>query len=144
MISLIHQVWRKYRYYLRFQPDALDPVSNQFFALVGLGDSHLRGETPINWCKMLSYAGTLASRSRSPQVVAGIIAHCFELKNVTIRQWEKRQVMIAQEQKCVLGKQNYQLGENTTIGDAVTDIGGKFTICIHQLSKSRFEDFLPS
>ncbi len=144
IITLVHEIWRKYRYYLRFEPDAMDAVSSQFFALVGLGDAHLRADTPINWCKMLSYAGTLAGRSRSPQVVAGIVAHCFDLDEVHIRQWEKRELRISPEQKCTLGMNNVSLGQNSVIGDVATDISGKFTLCLSGLTRTRFEDFLPS
>ncbi|MBV7298319.1 type VI secretion system baseplate subunit TssG [Enterovibrio paralichthyis] len=144
LISLVFQIWRKYRYYIRFKEDATDTFSAQLFALVGLGDKELRGETPINWCKMLSYAGMLAGKSRSPQVVSGIIAHCFDLEDVSIRQWELRQVAIPEEQKMTLGKANVALGVDSVIGESVQDRCGKFVICIGSLSQERFKDFLPS
>ncbi|WP_333014297.1 type VI secretion system baseplate subunit TssG [Vibrio vulnificus] len=144
LINLVYRVWRKYRYYVRFQPGAQDLFSAQLFALVGLGDPDLRGETPINWCKMLAYAGTLAGRSRSPHVVAGIIAHCFELSDVSIRQWVRRRVEIDRSQQFELGKRNAALGVDTVVGESVIDCSGKFVICIKQLSRSRFADFLPS
>ncbi|CAM3875731.1 hypothetical protein VA7868_00537 [Vibrio aerogenes CECT 7868] len=143
LITLVYRVWRKYRYYVRFQDDAQDLFSQQLFALVGLADPDLRGDTPINWCKMLAYAGVLAGRSRSPQVVAGIIAHCFDLEDVTIRQWEKRKVAINQEQQFCLGKQNGQLGMDSVIGESVMDCNGKFVVCVNGLSRQRFTDFLP-
>ena len=89
LINLVYRIWRKYRYFVRFQPDAQDDFSAQLLSLVGLGSPELRGDTPINWCKMLAYSGTLAGRSRSPQVVSGIIAHCFDLEEVEIRQWDE-------------------------------------------------------
>jgi type VI secretion system protein ImpH len=143
LIALVYRIWRKYRYYIRFQPGAEDQFSAQLFALVGLGDPQLRGETPINWCKMLAYAGTLAGRSRSPTVVAGIIAHCFDLENVEIRQWVTRKVKIAKEQQMALGCMNGRLGEDTVIGESVFDCNGKFVICIKDLTRDRFNDFLP-
>lgn len=144
LINLVYRIWRKYRYYVRFQPDAQDQLSSQLFALVGLGDADLRGETPINWCKMLAYSGMLAGRSRSPQVVSGIIAHCFDLPDVTIKQWVRRKVAIQPYQQLSLGKQNGELGVNTLLGDSVMDCNGKFTICINGLTQDRFADFLPS
>ncbi len=144
LINLVYRIWRKYRYYVRFQPDAKDAFSAQLFALVGLGDTDLRGETPINWCKMLAYAGTLAGRSRSPQVVAGIIAHCFDLQDVQIRQWVRRKVHIDKSQQLSLGQQNAQLGVDSMVGESVMDCNGKFVICIGKLSRERFADFLPS
>ena len=144
LINLVYRVWRKYRYYVRFQAGAQDQFSAQLFALVGLGDPDLRGETPINWCKMLAYAGTLAGRSRSPQVVAGIIAHCFDLEDVTIRQWVRRRVLIDKSQQLGLGVQNASLGIDSIIGESVVDCSGKFVICIGNLTQERFADFLPS
>jgi type VI secretion system protein ImpH len=143
LISLVYRIWRKYRYYVRFQDDAQDLFSQQLFALVGLADPDLRGETPINWCKMLAYAGVLAGRSRSPQVVAGIIAHCFDLHDVSIRQWVRRKVMIDSSQQFCLGRRNGRLGEDSVIGESVRDCNGKFVICIKGLSRERFTDFLP-
>ncbi|ASU23661.1 hypothetical protein CCZ37_13755 [Vibrio qinghaiensis] len=144
LINLVYRVWRKYRYYVRFQAGAQDQFSSQLFALVGLGDADLRGETPINWCKMLAYAGTLAGRSRSPQVVSGIIAHCFDLQEVSIRQWVRRKVRIEPYQQFCLGKQNGELGINSMLGESVMDCNGKFVICIKNLTRERFADFLPS
>ncbi len=144
VITLLYQIWRKYRYYVRFREDATDNFSAQLFALVGLADDRLRGETPINWCKMLSYAGILMGRSRSPQAVAGIIAHCFDLDDVEIKEWQKRIVPIPPEQQMRLGMQNMCLGSDTVIGTQITDCMGKFKICLNDLSEMRFADFLPS
>ncbi len=143
LITLVYRVWRKYRYYVRFQEEAKDQFSDQLFALVGLADKRMRGDTPINWCKMLAYSGMLAGRSRSPQMVAGIISHCFELPDVSIRQWVKRRVPIPKEQRIQLGEQNSRIGVDTVIGDIVNDIKGKFAIQIKGLDKARFADFLP-
>ncbi|MCL1125546.1 type VI secretion system baseplate subunit TssG [Shewanella surugensis] len=144
LISLFYKSWRKYRYYVRFQDNASDAFSAQVFSLVGLANEDLRGETSINWCKMLAYAGMLAGRSRSPQTVSGIIAHCFDLNNVSIREWEKRKVRIPESQQFLLGKDNASLGMDTMIGEQVTDVMGKFVICIDDLSFELFQDFLPS
>ncbi len=144
LLTLLYQIWRKYRYYVRFREDATDNFSAQLFSLVGLGDDRLRGETPINWCKMLSYAGLLMGRSRSPQAVSGIIAHCFDLDNVEIKEWQKRIIPIPHEQQMQLGIQNMTLGSDTVIGAQIADCMGKFKICLNDLSEARFADFLPS
>lgn len=144
LVELFHQVWRKYRYYVQFQPDASDQFSDQLFALVGLASPDMRGDTPINWCKMLAYSGMLAGKSRSPQVVAGIVAHCFDLSHVTVESWQLRHVPVPEEQRCLLGKQGVSLGIDTVIGNTVADRSGKFVLRISELSDSRFRDFLPT
>ncbi|WP_027362143.1 type VI secretion system baseplate subunit TssG [Halodesulfovibrio aestuarii] len=143
LVSLVYRIWRKYRYYIRFEANAADAFSSQLFALVGLADDTLRSETSINWCKMLAYAGMLAGRSRSPQVVSGIIAHCFDLPDVTIKQWQVRKVTIPVAQRMSLGKRNSFLGQDTVIGCHVQDCTGKFVICLRELTLERFRDFLP-
>lgn len=144
LINLVYRIWRKYRYFVRFQPDAQDDFSAQLLSLVGLGSPDLRGDTPINWCKMLAYSGTLAGRSRSPQVVAGIIAHCFDLEEVEISQWTRRTVKIDPSQQTRVGGANSQLGVSSMVGESIVDCNGKFTICIRQLTRKKFSEFLPS
>ncbi|AEF55522.1 type VI secretion protein, VC_A0111 family [Marinomonas posidonica IVIA-Po-181] len=144
LISLVYQSWRKYRYYVRFQEEAKDKFSNQLFSLVGLADDDLRGDTPINWCKMLAYSGTLAGKSRSPQVVSGIISHCFDLEEVSIKQWVKRKVLIKENQQVRLGMKNSTIGQDVVVGNYVNDIKGKFILQLKGLSRDQFLDFLPS
>ncbi|MCL9781344.1 type VI secretion system baseplate subunit TssG [Vibrio sp. S4M6] len=144
LLSLVYRIWRKYRYYIRYKPNASDDFSDQLFSLVGLADKDLQGKTALNKSKMLAYAGTLAGRSRSPQVVAGIIAHYFDLQHVSIRQWELRTVAIENDQRMQLGINKCELGEDVTLGSKVEDRSGKFVIEISNLTYSRFNDFLPT
>ena len=104
LVMLFHRAWRKYRYYVRFKPGASDGFSELIFALIGLGDSRLREATPVNWSKMLAYSGLMAGRSRSPEVVSGIVAHCFDLDHVSLEQWFLRKVAIADDQPTRLGQ----------------------------------------
>ncbi|SDX68878.1 type VI secretion system baseplate subunit TssG [Marinobacter mobilis] len=144
LLTLFHRSWRKYRYYVRYQPGASDGFSDHIFALVGLGDRHLRGETPVPWSKMLAYAGLMAGRSRSPDVVSGIVAHCFDLERVDIEQWVLRKVAIPRDQQTALGRSNASLGVDTLAGRSVRDRSGKFVLRLQDLSKERFADFLPN
>lgn len=144
LLTLFHRVWRKYRYYIRFQAGASDGFSDHIFALVGLGDRRLRGETPINWSKMLSYAGLMAGRSRSPDVVSGIVAHCFDLDEVDIEPWVLRKVEIPRDQRTRLGGHNARLGNSTLVGGSIRDRSGKFILRVRGLSRERFADFLPN
>ncbi len=143
LVTLFHRAWRKYRYYVRFRPEASDGFSDHIFALVGLSDPKLRQATPVNWSKMLAYAGLMAGRSRSPEVVSGIIGHCFDLDSVEIEQWVLRQVEIPQDQQTRLGGANSSLGNDTLMGAAIRDRSGKFILRIRNLDRKRFADFLP-
>ncbi|RMJ03050.1 hypothetical protein DOQ08_02515 [Marinobacter litoralis] len=144
LVTLFHRAWRKYRYYIRFQPGASDGFSELVFSLTGLGDRRLREATPVNWSKMLAYAGLMAGRSRSPEVVSGIVAHCFDLDDVSIEQWVLRKVAIAEDQQTRLGQANASLGHDTLMGSSIRDRSGKFTLRLRNLSRQRFADFLPN
>ena len=144
LLSLLHQGWRKYRYYVRFQQQANDRFSRYVFALIGLNDQQLRGATPIPWSRLLSYAGVIASRSRAPATVAGIVAHCFDLHRVSIREFEVRKVTIAPAQRHVIGTPTSVLGESFFIGGSTRTRGSKFTLVIAGLDQARFLEFLPS
>lgn len=93
---------------------------------------------------MLAYSGLMAGRSRSPEVVSGIVAHCFDLDDVSVEQWVLRKVTIADDQQTRLGQANACLGSNTLVGSAIRDRSGKFVLRLRNLSRQRFADFLPN
>ncbi|AIR90643.1 type VI secretion system baseplate subunit TssG [Pseudomonas cremoricolorata] len=144
LLSLLHRIWRKYRYYIRFQSGARDRFSQYIFALLGLNDQQLRGATELPWSRLLSFAGVIASRSRAPGTVAGIIAHCFDLQQVRIREFETRAVPIAIGQRVSLGRDNGALGRTFSIGSRTRTRSSKFVIVISGLDQTQLLDLLPS
>ncbi|WP_313644739.1 type VI secretion system baseplate subunit TssG [Pseudomonas sp.] len=142
--TLLHQGWRKYRYYRRFQPGATDGFSRYIFAMIGLDDAALRGATPLPWSRLLSFVGMIASRSRSPGMVAGMIAHCFDLQQVSIRELEKRTLLIPPPQRNGLGLLNCALNDNFLVGGSTESRSSKFTIVIAGLDQQQFRELLPS
>lgn len=149
LLTLLHQAWRKYRYYVRFRHEAQDHFSRYVFGLIGLGDTELRGATPLPWGRLLSFAGQIASRSRSPQMVAGIVAHCFDLQDVKVREYQQRYVELADQERVALGRRQAkarpvgELGESFVIGGRVRTRHSKFILAITGLSQQRFREFLP-
>ncbi|VTR16337.1 Uncharacterized protein conserved in bacteria [Serratia fonticola] len=45
LLMLLHQIWRKYRYYICFDEGGNDDVSQRMFALVGLSNEAIRKKT---------------------------------------------------------------------------------------------------
>ncbi|MNJ14846.1 hypothetical protein D3C77_90800 [compost metagenome] len=144
LLTLLHQSWRKHRYYIRFQSEARDRFSRYVFSLIGLNDNDLRGTTSLPWGRLLSFAGLIASRSRSPSVVSGIVEHCFDLQGVYIREFEIRSVLVPERQRLVLGKANGELGSSFVVGERTNTRASKFTLVIPDLTQARFREFLPS
>jgi len=144
LITLLHRSWRKYRYSIRFRPNAEDYFSQYVYSLIGMNDHNLRGETPLPWSRMLTYIGMIATRSRAPSMVSGIIAHCFDLQQVEIRQWVERYVDIPNIQQNKLAAANITLGHDFSIGERVLTINSKFIVSIKKLTQEGYRDFLPS
>lgn len=144
LLTLFHRIWRKYRYYVRYRPGATDGFSDHILALAGLSDPALRSNAAVSESKLLSYAGMLAGRSRSPEVVCGVIAHCFDLSDVTIEPFVLRHVSVPEDQQTALGSRNARLGQDTVMGSGRRDRGGKFILRLGGLSAERFPDFLPN
>lgn len=77
-------------------------------------------------------------------MVAGMTAHCFDLLDVTIREFEKRVVQIPQSQRNGLGSRNCTLNDNFRVGGSTVSRNSKFTIVIAGLDQQQFREFLPS
>jgi type VI secretion system protein ImpH len=144
LLSLLHRSWRKYRYYIRFQTEGSDQFSRYIFALIGLGNEQLRGNTQLPWGRLLSFAGVIANRSRAPGTVAGIIAHCFDLQKVRIREFEIRSVATDARQTLSLGRSNGHLGSTFVVGGRTRTRSSKFTLLIGDLDQAQLRAFLPS
>jgi len=143
IVGLLYRSWRKFRYYRRYRPGGGDVFSRWIYSLFGLGLDESRLETRIYWPRLLCFAGMLSTRNRSPALISTVLAHAFELSDVNVEQWVKRQVRIPADQKSALGQANVRLGDNFVIGENAADIQGKIRICIGNLTFKRFQDFLP-
>jgi type VI secretion system protein ImpH len=140
---LLLPIWQKYRYYSRFQAGALDPFSQQLFALIGLGSEQIRSASELNWKRLLPYLGLLSLRAHSAALIESVLRYYFKHSELFIEQCLERQVSILDEQRNRLGRANSRLSEDLVLGDSVRDRGGKFRIHIRQLSWDRFHEFLP-
>ncbi len=140
---LLLPIWQKYRYYARFTTGARDPLSEQLFALIGLGGEQIRAASELNWKRLLPYLGLLSLRAHSAALIESVLRYYFKHADLRIEQCLERQVDILGEQQNRLGRANSQLGENLVLGERVRDRGGKFRIHIRQLSWDRFHEFLP-
>jgi type VI secretion system protein ImpH len=140
---LLLPIWQKYRYRVRFRSGALDPFSEQLFALIGLGGETIRRAEELNWKRLLPYLGLLSLRAHSAALIESVLRYYFKHAELFIEQCLERQVQILAEQRNRLGLGNSQLGESLVLGERVRDRGGKFRIHIRQLNWDRFHEFLP-
>ncbi|MWO89164.1 type VI secretion system baseplate subunit TssG, partial [Escherichia coli] len=144
---------RKYRYHISFRNGGVDAFSQRMYSLVGLGHRQLRDKLAINHSKMLAYSGILANPGRSPEIICGLVSHCFDLSEVTLQNWQRRKVDIEPDQQNSLGSYSLKNGEklagrsvlgNFVLGTRVPDLSGKFQLSITSLTRKQFLSFLPS
>lgn len=141
---LLNRIWRKYRHHITFQPEGRDTFSQRLFALIGLENPSVRTSLNITHGKLLAYAGLLSGVSRSPEILCGLIAHCFDLEDVTINSWQHRYVPVPDDQQTILGSHNSSLGTDIIIGDVLDDCSAKFTLCLNNMSLKQYLRFLPT
>lgn len=140
---LMLPIWKKYRYRASFESGAIDPFSEQLFALIGLGGQEIRLATELNWKRLLPYLGLLSLRAHSAALIEAVLRYYFKHAELTIEQCLERRVEILNEQRNCLGLANTLLGESVVLGERVRDRSGKFRIHIRQLDWQRFHEFLP-
>ncbi|MDN4502255.1 type VI secretion system baseplate subunit TssG [Alteromonadaceae bacterium BrNp21-10] len=143
-ISLHYRILSKYLLFNRIQPGLQDDVSNWLFSLIGLrGVTGLSTPPLTKLHRLLANLGLLATQNRSGAMVSRIVSHYFDRVPVKVEEFVERQVLISDEQRVSLGKQQSTLGENMTIGTQLTDMAGKFRLIIGPLDFARYQDFLP-
>ena len=153
LTQFVWHIWRKYRYHVSFRNGGVDAFSQRMYSLVGLGHRQLRDKLAINHSKMLAYSGILANPGRSPEIICGLVSHCFDLSNVTLQNWQRRKVDIEPDQQNSLGCYSLKNGEKRAgrsvlgsfvLGTRVLDLSGKFQLSITNLTRKQFLSFLPS
>lgn len=111
LTQFVWHIWRKYRYHISFRNGGVDAFSQRMYSLVGLGHRQLRDKLAINHSKMLAYSGILANPGRSPEIICGLVSHCFDLSEVTLQNWQRRKVDIEPDQQNSLGSYSLKNGE---------------------------------
>lgn len=143
LLSLLYAAWAKYRWEFRFAADASDRVSRQVLGLAGLPDAATREAVGLPPARLLRYAGVLLQRPRGASLVAGAVSDYFEDVPVRVRECVPRWVRLAPEDRLRLGRASSRLGEETVLGSAVPDRGGKCRIEVGPLDLERYRAFLP-
>ncbi|WP_413111693.1 type VI secretion system baseplate subunit TssG [Thaumasiovibrio sp. DFM-14] len=142
-LSMFYRIWRKNRYQVTYESGATDRMSSILYNLVGLSsEGEVRDHLHLDWAKLLSYLGQLSARTRSADLVGGIVKHCFNLSDVAVEEWVRREIDIPLSQQTRLGVINHQLGELSHLGNRMVDITGKFNLVIKGINYQQYKLFL--
>lgn len=142
LISLFHSIWRKSRFFLRYQPGGGDPISKRFLALCGFPIEERTQIGHISRAALLPHVGLMSLYSSSADTVSATISNFFGIP-CTIEEFVSRQVDIDAGSVSMLGGQQSCLGEDIVLGSRVQDDLGKFRIRLGAAPYLVIAPFLP-
>lgn len=143
LITVFHQIWRKYKYYIKFNPNFSDNYSRNIMNLLGVSRDFIEF-THLNWHKIFYHLGIIQSGIRTKEALTSIIQHYFDLHDISLEEHVRKIVEVEVEQKNQVGIKNVMLGENFILGDKVESFSNKFRVNINNLKLDEFYQFLPN
>lgn len=143
IISILLEIWRKYRYYAQYEAAASDRLSQKFFGFIGAEVPEIRMAKAIQWPRLMAYMGLIAFNGEATSSLESILRHYFQHNEISIIPCMPRWVRIPEDQQTMIGVQNCDLGHDFILGDEMLDQTGKFRIRIGDLTWDDFLAFLP-
>ena len=149
LVSLFYRAWAKHRPAVLYEvastrDEGPDALTQDLFALLGMGTHGLRGRLGIDDESLLLYAGLIAQRPHSAAAVRGILHDYFSIP-VEIDQCIGSWYELEDVDRCYLSgeSERNQLGVGSFIGDEVWDQQARFRIRVGALDLKRFKQYLP-
>jgi type VI secretion system protein ImpH len=145
MISFFYRGWEKYRFFVEFERDGHDQLSERVLDLEGLGTEGLRSRSGILDQVFLYYAGNLARHVRSAAALERILAEYFEIP-VKIEQFAGTWRSLVPENQTRFtgeGGVSEQLGAGVVAGDEVWDHHGRIRVWLGPMTLAQYLEFLP-
>lgn len=143
LVSLLQDTWEKYRYYIQYQEQATDQISQWLFGMVGFPDIESLEAMLLEWHKLLPLASLFAMKAKNAAGLVAVLEGYFPGISFAVEECIHRKVQIPPDQSHQMGIDNCSMGINAMLGEEVDDRMGKFRIHIHNLDKVEFQDFLP-
>ena len=162
-VSLFYRAWEKYRLPFTYERTHLensllnkaglkktrqsDPITKAFESLLGMNDSVIQKQLPINVEELIFYSGLFSTQRRSANALESSLSEYLGVP-ITINQFIGEWMPLFDDDRCQLpvfpltGKNNC-LGVDTVIGDQVYTMEGKFEIVLGPLNKTEFESIMP-
>ncbi len=143
LISLFHVIWRKYRFYLRYQRGGGDAISKRFLALCGFPIEERTHIGQISGAALLPHVGLMSLYSSSADTAAATISNFFEIP-CRIEEFVDRHIDIDPSEGSLLGASQSTLGEDIVLGSRLEDNLGKFRVCLGPAPYCVIAPFLPN
>ncbi len=149
LIELFFEAWKKHHFVIGYErarrtKSATDEFTGYLFDVIGMGTSGLRGRMPLADLALLRYAGLVAQRPHSAEVLRAILADYFGVP-ATVQQFVGTWHELETEEACSLGsgEANSCLGSGALAGDAVWSGQDLIRIAFGPLTTEQFCNLLP-
>lgn len=143
MVSLFYRAWERYRFTVGFERGRHDELTDDLFAVVGMGTRGLRGRLGLPDEALIFYGGLVAQRPHSAGAVAAVLGDYFGVP-ARVEQFTGQWLELDEESLTRLGSLNSRLGESTVAGSRVWDAQSKFRVWFGPLGLDEFERLLPA
>ena len=143
MVSLFYRAWERYRFTVAFERGKHDELTDDLFALVGMGTRGLRGRLGLPDEALIFYGGLVAQRPHSGGAVEAVLGDYFGVP-ARLEPFTGQWLELDEESRTRLGTANSRLGERTVAGARVWDAQSKFRVRFGPLGLAEFERLLPA
>ena len=153
-ISFFYRAWEKYRLPFCYEQQQLhnsfgtDPISKALESLLGVSESTIQTQIPLNPEDMIFYAGLFATQRRSASGLAAALSEYMGVP-IAISQFCGEWMPLSDDDRLYLPHQPFSgrnncLGVDSVIGDQVYTVEGKFEVVIGPLTKKAFDTLMPN
>ncbi len=142
LVALMLRGFRHRRHHLRYRRGGTDALSRRCLALVGVTAATAPAEDAPPAPVILSVLGLLALGQRSGPALAAVVTAVTGL-SARVEEFVPRDVAIAPEDRCCLGRSGCRLGRDMVIGATVQDRLGAFRVVVGPVDAAVLQRLLP-
>lgn len=142
LISLLHVIWHKQQYHLRFKPGGTDAISSRLLALCGFAVENRDQIGSVSRAAVLPHLGLLSLQACSAEAVSSVLSSFFKTP-CRVEEFVHRKVPLREPDQLRLGESRAVLGGDALIGREVDDYQGKFRLCFGIASYAVIMPLLP-
>jgi type VI secretion system protein ImpH len=143
LVSLFYRTWKKYRFDASFRLDASDAFTRRMLTFVGMDIGGALPTRGLLALEVLSLAPLVASTTRPQRTLQIVLERVIPGAKIAIEPFVLRRVLIRDDDRTLIGKQNNVLGVNFTIGKTVGDRSGRFRVLVGPVDYPTFESLMP-
>jgi len=153
-LSLFYRAWKKYRYPINYESQAVAGNNTNSFnqvilSLLGLGTKHTSEQLPLSLENIISVGGFLSRTIRPAQAVEKMLQFHLGMP-VAIEQFKPQWVAIPPDTRSSLAPDAYtpgvnnQLGVNAMLGSSGWQVQSKFSVKLPDLSYEQLMQMRPN